>query len=260
MQKRDVLTDVNIIKHLKNSEIFDIRCYNTVSSTNILLKEAAAAGAKEGTVVVADSQTAGKGRMGRSFHSPDGTGLYMSLLLRPDMETAGRITTMAAVAVCRAAERVMGTKVDIKWVNDILRDGKKVCGILAEAASGNDGIAFVVLGIGVNVYVPEGGFPSELADIAGALTEGVSPELRSKLAAAILDEFWMIYSGKENIASEYNRRCMVPGKRISVIKGGISQPALALWLDDSCCLAVRYDDGTTAVSYTHLTLPTMAVV
>lgn len=245
VQNKDILTDVNIKKYLKHGEMFEIHCHNTVSSTNILLKDMAAAGAGEGTLVIAESQTNGRGRLGRSFHSPDGTGLYMSLLLRPDMETAGRITTMAAVAVCRGIESVMGYEPKIKWVNDILLDGKKVCGILAEASSGSEGIDFVVLGIGVNVYYPDSGFPQDIADIAGALTRSVQTDLRSKLAAKILDEFWAVYSKKENVASEYNRRCMVPGNRINVIKGGESTPAYALSLDDECRLVVRYDDGRT---------------
>lgn len=235
----------SVVKHLKHGDALEIKCYNTVSSTNILLKEQALKGAEEGTVVIAESQSAGKGRMGRSFHSPEGNGLYMSLLLKPDAETAGRITTMAAVAVCRAIENTLDIKADIKWVNDILLDGKKVCGILAEAATGGEGMMFVVLGIGVNVYAPEEGFPEDIADIAGALTQAVEPELRSRLAAAVLDEFWQIYSKKESIAHEYSRRCIVPGKRINVIRGGESMPAYALGLDNECRLVVRYDDGET---------------
>lgn len=245
MRATDILSQKTVEKHLKFGDIFDICCYDTVSSTNILLKQAALEGASEGTVIMADSQTAGKGRMGRSFHSPDGSGLYMSLLLKPDLATAGKITTMAAVAVCRAIGKTLSKEVDIKWVNDILLDGKKVCGILAEAAGSGDGLMFVVLGIGVNVYAPVDGFPEELSDIAGALTEDAQPDLRSKLAAAILDEFWGIYSKKENIAQEYNGRCIVPGKRVNVIKNGVAKPALALSLDEVCRLVVRYDNGET---------------
>lgn len=243
MQGIDILNCENVKKHLKSGDIFDVRCYNTVSSTNILLKQAAMDGAAEGAVIIAHSQTAGKGRKGRSFYSPHGSGLYMSLLLKPDLDTAGKITAMAAVAVCRAIGKTLSIEADIKWVNDILLGGKKVCGILAEAATGGEGVMFAVLGIGINVYAPEEGFPEELADIAGALTKQVQPDLRNKLAAAILDEFWNIYSKKESVANEYNRRCIVPGKRINVIKAGSTKPALALGLDDDCHLIVRYDDG-----------------
>ena len=125
MRTTDILSQKTVEKHLKFGDIFDICCYDTVSSTNILLKQAGLEGASEGTVIMAESQTAGKGRMGRSFHSPDGSGLYMSLLLKPDLATAGKITTMAAVAVCRAIGKTLSKEVDIKWVNDILLDGKK---------------------------------------------------------------------------------------------------------------------------------------
>ncbi|MBE6991498.1 MAG: biotin--[acetyl-CoA-carboxylase] ligase [Ruminococcaceae bacterium] len=240
----DLSTEI-ISRYLIRREVFDISCHNTVSSTNTLLKEAALAGAPEGSVIIAESQTSGRGRMGRSFYSPDGSGLYMSMLIRPDPDTVGKITTMAAVAVCRAIERTLDIKPDIKWVNDILLNGKKVCGILAEAATGGEGVMFVVLGIGVNVYMPSEGFTEDIADIAGALTETIRPDLRSRIAAAILDEFWEIYSKKENIAMEYNKRCIVPGNRVNVIKNGVAKPALALSLDEVCRLVVRYDNGET---------------
>ncbi|MDO4396216.1 MAG: biotin--[acetyl-CoA-carboxylase] ligase [Clostridia bacterium] len=128
-----------------------------VDSTNVVAREKATAGAPDGYTVVAGSQTKGRGRMGRAFYSPAGTGVYMSLVLRPknfSPQNAVKLTTMAAVAVCRAIEKVSGEKAEIKWVNDVYVRGKKVCGILREASFNlEDGsLEYAVLGIGINVF------------------------------------------------------------------------------------------------------------
>lgn len=156
--------------------MFKIQVVDSIDSTNEalkrLVKEAKASGGEHsvdvlhGTVVIAKHQTAGKGRRGRSFYSPEDTGLYMSILFKPEvkMEQMVRITTMAAAAVSCAIEKVSGKKTEIKWVNDIYADGKKVVGILTEA-----GPDYAILGIGVNLWEPKGGFPEEIRNIAGAL-------------------------------------------------------------------------------------------
>lgn len=143
-------------------------------STNTLLREKARDGAKEGCTVIAGAQTSGRGRLGRNFYSPPDTGVYLSILLRPlslAPSEAVAFTTMAAVAACEAIEKVSGRQAQIKWVNDIFMDGKKVSGILTEASlrpkSGK--IDSIVLGIGINVYPPENGFPADLGQIAGSV-------------------------------------------------------------------------------------------
>ncbi len=239
----DIMDRHGVMAELRHKEIFEIQYYDTVTSTNTLLKELAMKGAKEGTVVIAESQSAGRGRMDRRFHSPEGSGLYMSLLLKPDSDRAGRLTAMAAVAVCRSIKRVCGASAHIKWVNDILLHGRKVCGILAEAATGTGEVMFAVLGIGINVYRPSRGFPDEIADLAGNLAEAPQQGLRSRLAADILNELWDIYSKNEDVTGEYRAGCIVPGHRIDVVKNGVSVPALALEVDDECRLVVRYDGG-----------------
>ena len=166
----DVISVKGIKKYLKSD--LDIEVYKEVTSTNTMLKERGSQGAKEGQVIIANMQTAGRGRIGRTFHSPSDTGIYMSILLRPtDLipQDAVKITTLAAVCACEAIENVSGKSAAIKWVNDIFMDGLKVCGILTEAAmsleSGN--LDYVVLGIGLNAYEPEGGFPEESYNQSG---------------------------------------------------------------------------------------------
>jgi len=221
-------------------------------STNAIARQMAAQGAPEGTVVTADRQTAGRGRMGRTFHSPEGSGLYMSLILRPMIPAAQaiRITTAAAVAVSRALEK-MGCAPQIKWVNDIYARGRKICGILAESALAADGtMAYAVLGIGVNLAAPAGGFPPEIAEIAGAAFDNPPPDAREKLLAAILGEFAPLYADLAGECAahmaEYRRRCFLIGKAITVmpLDGGAPYDAVAADVDDECGLVIRLPDGT----------------
>ena len=161
-----------------------VRALDETDSTNLRLKAWARAGEiAPPFLLTADSQTAGRGRLGRSFVSPPGTGLYMSLLFSPPPEAdSGRITVLAAVAVCRAMEEMTGLKPKIKWVNDLFIYGKKVCGILAERIDQG-----VVVGIGVNLKTPPGGFPPE-AGPAGALDADVDrAAFAGRIARLFLD-------------------------------------------------------------------------
>ena len=244
----DLLRASGIVRELDDPR-FDVRCFDTLPSTNTYLRELAAEGAPEGVVAVAAAQTAGKGRMGRSFFSPADTGLYMSVLLRPSLaaEDAPRITTAAAVAVCEALEEVCEVMPGIKWVNDIFLDNRKVCGILTEAAfdAETGTLSHAVTGIGINVYEPDGGFPEDLRDIAGAVTRERRRGLRAALCAAVLRHFWALYSALPggSCAAEYRKRCLCIGRRV-ILLDGADTPALALDVDDACRLRVRLDDGT----------------
>jgi BirA family biotin operon repressor/biotin-[acetyl-CoA-carboxylase] ligase len=169
--------------------------------------------------------------------------------MRPDMQAfeATRITTAAAVAVCRAIEDLSSVKPEIKWVNDVFVNGKKVCGILTEASFSMESgtMEYVIPGIGINVYEPEGGFPPELQNIAGAIFTTRERDLRSRLTASFLGHFYDIASSLDGgYIDEYRSRSFLIGKRITVIRGQNRTPALALDVDDSCHLVVRYDDGT----------------
>lgn len=249
----DILSAQGIGKYLKSiCSDLQINVLPVVSSTNTAVREMAEAGAKEGTAVISGAQTGGRGRNGHSFFSPYNTGLYMSLLLRPrncPSNQAVKLTTMAAVAVCKAIEAVSGEKAQIKWVNDIYIHGKKVCGILTEASFGlEDGLLeYAVVGIGINVFVPEGGFPKELESIAGAVFNNTQSDAKNRLAAECLNRFMEYYTAleKSDYVSEYRSRSLVIGKEVRVIFSDRQVDALVLDIDDDCRLVVQYGDGTT---------------
>lgn len=217
----------------------DIIILEETDSTNSVLKELAMTGAPEGTVVIADKQSAGRGRLGRSFFSPEGAGIYMSVLLRPQIELqkSVRITSMAAVAVACAMEKESGLFAQIKWVNDVFLNAKKVCGILAEAGFTPEGaLDYVVLGIGVNVGRME--FPDELKEIATSVNNecGYEKVSRNELIAAILNEIEAWYPTiKDGSFIEENRRhSILLGRDILVLgtDGNASYKAKAVDLDD----------------------------
>lgn len=223
----------------------------TADSTNAILRERAIAGAPEGTVILANEQTKGRGRLGRDFYSPPDTGVYLSLLLHPaDLlpAQAVKITTMAAVAACRAIAEVSRKQPKIKWVNDIYLGNKKVCGILTEASfnleSGN--LDYAILGVGLNVYPPDGGFPPEIADTADSILRNQESEAKNRLAALFLNYFMEIYRDTEhtNYAEEYRANSLIIGQAIRVISPAGARNAYALDVDKDCRLIVRYEDGT----------------
>jgi len=246
----DSLPPAAVLQHLRAGPIhLDIESFPSLPSTNDRLKELAEAGAPEGKVLLSRSQTAGRGRMGRSFFSPAGSGIYMSLLLRPRM-SAGQallLTPMSALAVCEAIEEVCRVRAEIKWVNDILVGGKKVCGILTEAAfrPGEGQSAYVVLGIGVNVFKPEGGFPPALQGEAAYLQEERRPGVMDRLTAEILNRLLTYYGTFERggFLEPYRERSCVLGREISVAEGGRTFRARAVEIDDRCALVIQTADG-----------------
>ncbi|MBE6763736.1 MAG: biotin--[acetyl-CoA-carboxylase] ligase [Ruminococcaceae bacterium] len=239
------LTAEAIGQHLL-TEGLTVEVYSCVASTNGLVKERAENGADEGLVVIADSQSAGRGRLGRSFCSPAGTGLYMSILIRPQMavERAMSVTTLAAVAVCRAIEQLSDRKATIKWVNDVYCDGKKVCGILTEAAVSPEGLSYAVLGIGINVSDPIDGYPAEIADRAASVY-GQQKGDRAVFAAAVIDAFFEEYTHLEQsgYVKEYIGRSCLVNTAIVVHTPAGEKAATALGVDEQCRLLVRYEDG-----------------
>ncbi len=247
----DVLSETGIRRYLCGER--DIFVLKTVGSTNAYLRELAQKCASEGTFVVSSEQTCGQGRCGRSFFSPADTGLYMSILLRPRVAVneAVKITSVAAVAVSIALEKTCGAMPEIKWVNDIYISGKKVAGILTEAAFDmeNGALDYAVLGIGINVYPSENGFPEELSDIAGAVLEQRAGDLRNRLAATVYENFMLLYALLPNTGylDEYRKRLMWRGEQIFVlsgIDGKDKTPAVLVDIDNNCALKVRYEDGS----------------
>ena len=215
----------------------------SVDSTNTALMRMAATGAAEGTVLLAQAQTAGRGQRGRDFYSPAGCGLYMSLLLRPKMppEDVLAITPAAAVAAAQAVEAATGRRAGIKWVNDIQIDGKKVCGILTEAASSSGTLDCAVCGIGINLFPPPGGYPEALRDRAGALFDAYPGDERTAaLAADVLNRLWELCSllpARPDGPERYGER---PGRgRRGGPRPGL-QPAYTLLKRRDCRAALRF--------------------
>lgn len=238
----DRLSEAGIRKYMQ-AKAYKLDIYDEVSSTNDVAKRLAAQGEDEGTVVLARAQTAGRGRMGRSFFSPDGCGAYFSIIVRPK-RFERLLTVLAAVAVADGIEAAGGLHTSIKWVNDVYVRGKKCCGILTEAIADMEtgGIDYAVIGIGINVRTPEGGF-GELKNIAAAALDGVSDAL-NKVVAATLDRFYELYTlgEKDEIVREYKQRSFLVGKVVTVVKGDFEDPARVVDIDDDCRLVVKYTD------------------
>lgn len=234
-----------------------IEVVDRLPGTNAALRARADAGAPEGLVLIAQAQSAGRGRGGHSFYSPPG-GLYMSILLRPEIgaRQAVGLTAMAAVAAARAAEKLCGAPIRIKWVNDLWKDGRKVCGILTEAALDLESgmLDYAVLGLGFNVVAPAEGWPAELQSVAGALFDGdPAPGARAALAAAFLNEFWPLYrtGPRSGYLDEYRSRLALAGQRVLVTpRSGTPRPAAVLGIDDECRLVVRYDGESRPAALT----------
>ena len=248
----DVLSAEGIRPFLHRQDV-TVRGEACVDSTNTVAKELAAAGAAHGSVVAAGQQTAGRGRRGRAFSSPADTGLYLSVILRSgvSMTDAALITSAAAVAVCRAVERVCKhTDLRIKWVNDLYRNEKKCCGILTEAAADMEsgGVDYLIVGIGINLCQPAGGFPPELASIATSVFDANEhpAAVRCRLTAAVVNELLPLAEAlpAASFMEEYRARNLVPGREVTIVQNGAERPAHALSITDSAHLLVRLPDGS----------------
>lgn len=254
----DILSPQGIRRFLKPEyRDLDLTVLPTAPSTNALVREKANQGRPEGCVIVACEQTAGRGRYGRQFFSPVDSGVYLSLLLRPTAyspQQATCLTAAAAAAMCQAIEAVTGQQPGIKWVNDIFLHGKKVCGILTEAAVGLETgtLNYMVLGAGVNLYPPAEGFPEEIQSIAGSVLERSCPEAKNRLVGEFLNRFGDFYAHPECRAylEDYRARSLAIGRNVTVLSAGKAVSAYAYGIDDDFRLLVRYENGDTeALSY-----------
>ena len=233
--------------------------HRTLDSTNTRAKAIAATGAPHGYLVIAESQTGGKGRMGRAFFSPEHSGVYITYVLRPKMlaEKAVMITSMAAVAVARAIEAVADVQVGIKWVNDLYINRRKVCCILCEASMDFESgqLEYAVLGIGVNVAAMR--FPEELGAIATSIgNECGQPVSRNRLIAEISNQLNALYGQLDSLEfmAENRKRSIVIGRDVQVIRGGESFPAKALDIDDQGRLVIRTEAGISRVNSGEVSL------
>ncbi|MCL6457060.1 MAG: biotin--[acetyl-CoA-carboxylase] ligase, partial [Gorillibacterium sp.] len=219
----DILSAGAISKHLNaQGQKLRVEVFKTIPSTNEAAKILAQNGEAEGKVILSEEQTAGRGRNGRKFFSPPGTGIYMSILLRPKLSAAEStlLTTSAAVAVALAIERVSGKDTQIKWVNDVFMEGKKVCGILTEASMSleNGWLDYAVLGIGINVALPTSGFPNDLTGIATSVFSESHHhgDLRNRLVAEVLNYFMQYYEHLTDrlFLSDYRKRIISLGRPV----------------------------------------------
>ena len=226
----------------------DLKVFDEVDSTNNIAKDTEV-GLFKPLMVVSDRQTAGRGRLGRSFASPSGTGIYMTLALRPtfDLDKALYVTMAVAVAVCRAMENVADVRGRIKWVNDIFYQKKKVCGILTEAQTNFETgkIDKLIIGIGVNCF--PGSLPEELQEIAGPIASSPDAFSRGKLAAEIFNETMDVLKDLESMQflREYRSKCFILGKNIYVHPNldKKSIKARAIDIDENGGLVVEYMEG-----------------
>lgn len=259
LNTNDILSKSGIEKYLNNVDFFDLIIHKSVTSTNDLLKDLASSKdmiGKEGVVVVSSEQTAGRGRFNREFYSPENTGIYFSILLRPNISNQDFkarnlvfLTSLASVSVCNAIENLLDIEPKIKWVNDIFVENKKVCGILTEASFTieNFDVDYVVLGIGINVYKSENGFPKEVSELASYLLEDKMEDLRNKLSAKILDEFYDYYSKFDvnYIAKKYKELSCVIDKEVLVMEKNEKILARVIDIDKECGLVVKFSNGDT---------------
>lgn len=246
--------EINIKKELTEKVRFIIK--EEVTSTNDELDLLARNGEEEVTVMLSESQTKGKGRMGRTFHSPKGSGIYMSILLRPTFspDDCNLLTPLTAVAAAKAISEVLSVKADIKWVNDIYLEGRKAAGILTKAAfSSADKTDYVIVGIGINLTKPEGGFHKEIEDIAGALSEEVAPEDRDRLVGVFLREFLSYYKAMPEVtfSEAYKERLLYLGEEITVKEKESFYEAVVLGVDERLRLKVKTKDGMEKTLYTE---------
>lgn len=248
----DILSEEAIKLHLQG-KIPDVavRVFKSIDSTNAEAKRLLQEGGVQTTLLVAEEQTAGRGRLGRPFYSPRSNGLYMSLILPhvPMGTDPGLITTAAAVAVCRAIEQTTGKSPQIKWVNDLFLNGRKICGILSEGIIDfeTQTIQSIIVGMGINIRVAEEAMPPELQGIVGGIYDkGEDDEaVRNELAAQILQEFFSLFPGDDSrgYLEEYRRRCFVLGKEVTFTRNGERNRGKARTIDEQGGLVIRLESG-----------------
>jgi len=244
----DVLSPTELVRFFP-MEKEKIRIFSSLPSTNATAKEMATCGAPEGTLCIAEMQTKGRGRMNRQFFSPKQTGLYMSIILRPKLDPSDAllITTLAAVAVAEASEMLTGIPAQIKWVNDVYMNGKKVCGILTEAAFNMETrqLDYVVLGIGVNLYTPKEEFPTSIQNIAGSLFSAPLPHARCRVAAGILERFYYYYNqiDTKKFLKSYQERSLLDGQSVEVMQGNDKYTASVLGVNEDFSLRLLLPNG-----------------
>ncbi len=244
----DMITKQGIRMYLlPQNDKYNILVYDTVDSTNNYGKKLISNGSKEETIIIANEQTKGRGRMGREFFSPANTGVYMSFVIFPNRHVSllGTLTTKVCVAICRVIETIKDCKAEIKWVNDIYVDKKKVCGILTEAVTDFESgtVEAIVIGIGLNVSTNSRDFPDELSLVAGSINPlSVS---RNAIVAKIINEVMAIYIDGDDklLMEEYRGRCFLIDKEITYYRNGVSCTGKAVDINEMGNLVIEKENG-----------------
>lgn len=248
-----VLSEKNISSYLNHK--VDISYFDTIDSTNNEAKRNAHKLSNTPLLYVADNQSAGRGRLGRTFYSPKNTGLYMSLMLKAKEDTQDLVcmTTATAVCVTNALKELCNIEPMIKWVNDIYLENKKVCGILCEAVSDPKTckISGIIIGIGINIDTKD--FPVELQNIATSLGQAVD---RARLCALIADNIIDMYKNisTRSFITQYKKRCLVLGKEITYTENGEAKQAKAIDIDQNGGLVIETENGTKTLSTGEITV------
>ena len=226
-----------------------------VGSTNDYLKQAAREGAPEGSVVLTEQQTNGHGRMGRTFLSPSGSGVYLSVLLRPQCKPTEllHLTCAVGVAMCDAVENATGFRPSIKWTNDLVAGKRKLGGILTEMGLSTQGeVSFAIAGIGINCTQEPEDFPPEIRSVATSLRMITGEEVsRERLAAAMMESLarmsHTLLTQKSSMLARYRKDCITLGKEISLVRGQEIRRGVALDIDEDGALIVELPDGTRQI-------------
>ena len=239
-----------ILHHLPGDHPWQnhIHWFDTIDSTNTRAKQMILEGAPHGTVLIADHQTGGRGRMGRSFHSPEGVGVYMSVILRPQCAASQlmHLTCATAVAACDAVEAATGMRPGIKWTNDLVCGHRKIAGILTELMTVGSEVCAVV-GIGINCCQMESDFSEDIRSFAGSLAMVTGKNIdRAAVAAALIQAISAIdLSQKEEMMDSYRKNCITIGKDVSLLRADEIRHGHAISVDDDGGLVVRFTDGST---------------
>lgn len=230
---------------------FEIITKKEVGSTNDEAKKLALTEKEKSIIYIAESQTKGKGRLGRNFFSPAKTGIYMSILLHPRLkaEECTLLTPAAAVAVCKALEKTAEIKADIKWVNDVYIGGKKVAGILTESAFDKGKICYCIVGIGINLSPPENDFPEEIRNIASSVLPESDEDTKNRLIAEVVSAFMECYEAlpKVNFFDHYRNRLLYLGEKITVFSPDGDYEAAAKDIDERFRLIIEKEDGEEGI-------------
>ena len=228
-----------------------IHYFDTIGSTNDEARRMAKSGAPHGTVLIAGQQTGGHGRRGRSFHSPAGSGIYMSVLLRPDCAPTElmHLTCAVAVAICDAVEQAVGFRPGIKWTNDLVYGKRKVGGILTELTFTNQGMVdYAIIGIGINCQQQEEDFPEDIRSIAASLAMCSDANINTDAVAAAMVQALQkmdlqLLSAKARILAQYKKDCITLGQEIVLLRGDEKRYGIARDIDPEGALIVEFESG-----------------